>query len=363
MAGTIITLIDCELDLGDATTSLYGIQGTNVNLSIYNTSMELGDAPTIYGIQFLNSSIMINDVDMTVGQGATVYGIYCVIGSINADQFSLDIASPDSGTVYGILAAQGTVRVNRSEINLGGATTSGALYGIQISVGSLWMNRTSLSIGSSTAGTSMGILATGAFPDNQVNLYNNLIEIGNADTIMGGQFSGISLNAVNNTLVLGDGNVAIGFIHGFSGTEDGILQYINNTLTVGDGTTDQAAFSFTGAPIAKIGLLNNNLDLAAKLTGCLVYDSTTCVSTINDVNACEWNGCYMADGNIDDDPAFASPGTGDYHLQGTSTLIDAGINPLSFIRPELSEWIWYDNEGNIRPVGDGWDIGAFEYSM
>jgi hypothetical protein len=145
--------------------------------------------------------------------------------------------------------------------------------------------------------------------------------------------------------------------------EEGFFQVANNTITVGDAVGDQAVFIFAGTPIPKIALFNNNLDLPAKFTGCLLYDGTDCVTTLNDLHACQWQSCYMADGNLDDGPDFVSPGTGDYHLKDTSPLVDAGINPLPFVRPELSDWIWYDNEGNNRPVGDGWDIGAFEYSM
>ena len=195
-----------------------------------------------------------------------------------------------------------------------------------------------------------------------MHLFNNLIEIGDATTSIGVQVVAASVNAVNNTIITGDGDDVIGIINQFTGQEEGILQYVNNTLTVGSATSDQAAFLFDGVPIPKVGLFNNNLYIPSKFSGCLVYDGTTCVTTLNDVHDCEWVGCYMADGNLDEGPGFVSPATGDYHLKATSPLIDAGVNPLPLIRPELSDWIWYDSEGNPRPAGDGWDIGAYEYS-
>jgi predicted outer membrane repeat protein len=51
------------------------------------------------------------------------------------------------------------------------------------------------------------------------------------------------------------------------------------------------------------------------------------------------------------DPAFVSPVTDDYHLTVGSAAIDAGTNA------GISD----DRDGNPRPVGLGYDIGAYEY--
>jgi hypothetical protein len=52
------------------------------------------------------------------------------------------------------------------------------------------------------------------------------------------------------------------------------------------------------------------------------------------------------------DPLFVDESDGDYHLQSGSPCIDAGLN----VGGSVSK----DFDGNSRPKGDGYDIGAFE---
>jgi len=60
---------------------------------------------------------------------------------------------------------------------------------------------------------------------------------------------------------------------------------------------------------------------------------------------------YPGIGNIDPcDPAFA--GNGDYHLTDSSCCIDTGTDVGA---PD------YDIDGDIRPCGDGYDMGADEF--
>ena len=54
------------------------------------------------------------------------------------------------------------------------------------------------------------------------------------------------------------------------------------------------------------------------------------------------------------DPVFVNLGTGDYHLQLESPAIDAGA-----LLNEVND----DFDGNARPYGKGYDIGAFEYLL
>jgi hypothetical protein len=53
-------------------------------------------------------------------------------------------------------------------------------------------------------------------------------------------------------------------------------------------------------------------------------------------------------------PLFVSVGAKDYHLQSSSPAINAGY--------DLTGVVSDDYEGNSRPQGAGYDIGAFEYS-
>ena len=51
------------------------------------------------------------------------------------------------------------------------------------------------------------------------------------------------------------------------------------------------------------------------------------------------------------DPAFVNPAGGDYHIGATSEAIDAGIDA----------GVVLDIDGQVRPWGNGFDIGADEF--
>ena len=58
---------------------------------------------------------------------------------------------------------------------------------------------------------------------------------------------------------------------------------------------------------------------------------------------------WPGEGNILLDPGFE--GNEDYHLLPSSPCIDAGVKT----------YIDVDIDGNKRPQGSGYDIGAYEY--
>ncbi len=58
------------------------------------------------------------------------------------------------------------------------------------------------------------------------------------------------------------------------------------------------------------------------------------------------------EGNMDADPLFVDPDSGDFHLGQSSPLIDKGSSQSA---PDV------DFDGYLRPCGDGFDMGAFEF--
>jgi len=62
-------------------------------------------------------------------------------------------------------------------------------------------------------------------------------------------------------------------------------------------------------------------------------------------------GPFAADHDFTDDPGFADPAHGDYHLAAGSAAVDAGS-------PERAPV--FDLDGAARPAGAGFDIGAYE---
>ncbi len=93
-------------------------------------------------------------------------------------------------------------------------------------------------------------------------------------------------------------------------------------------------------------------DNTATLTNCIVWGNSEneitgagAVVSYSDVR-----GGYPGEGNIDSDPIFI--GGGDYHLEYPSTCIDSATATGA---PAT------DKDGNLRPDGPGYDMGAYEY--
>jgi hypothetical protein len=93
---------------------------------------------------------------------------------------------------------------------------------------------------------------------------------------------------------------------------------------------------------------NRHMLAASKMT-------TSYYDTVSAVNACAWNGCTKATGNLAAAPGFAS--ATDFHLAAGSPLLDVGTPAKSVIVRGLGT---LDFDGELRPKKAGWDIGADE---
>jgi hypothetical protein len=71
-----------------------------------------------------------------------------------------------------------------------------------------------------------------------------------------------------------------------------------------------------------------------------------------DISYSDVEGGTAGEGNMDEAPVFVNAGAGDYHLTNTSLCIDAGT---ALYAPDK------DKDGYPRPMGDGHDMGAYEY--
>ena len=98
-------------------------------------------------------------------------------------------------------------------------------------------------------------------------------------------------------------------------------------------------------------------DSEATITNCILWNNTPDEIYGNSaiVSYSNIQGGYSEGTNIiDDNPLFIDPNTGDYHLQVgpvISPCIDAGTSSGA---PDT------DMDGNIRPCGAGYDMGAYE---
>ena len=129
----------------------------------------------------------------------------------------------------------------------------------------------------------------------------------------------------------------------------------------------------TSSGIYSLGstLIITNCTIAKNTNGGLYCDGTSIWPTI--INSIVWEnspkeiligqptivysdiqGGSPGIGNIDANPLFVS--TDDYHLTGTSPCIDGGSSKTETEVPNA------DIEGNPRPQGSDYDMGAYEYS-
>jgi hypothetical protein len=65
-------------------------------------------------------------------------------------------------------------------------------------------------------------------------------------------------------------------------------------------------------------------------------------------------GVALSNEMMNVDPVFASPSTGDFHLESSSPAIDAGLTIPT---------VTADLEGVLRPQGAGYDLGAYEFAI
>lgn len=127
--------------------------------------------------------------------------------------------------------------------------------------------------------------------------------------------------------------------------------YVGSSSTLNAINTTVTENSRNAGTTNGVGLYNTSSTV--NLTNCIFWNNypgneiagTACTITYSDIR-----GGYAGTGNINALPQFVSSGT-DYHLQNTSPCIDVAT---SVGAPTV------DLDNNPRPVGAGFDMGAFE---
>lgn len=148
-----------------------------------------------------------------------------------------------------------------------------------------------------------------------------------------------------NVVISGNSAVTGGGVYRKATQEgnDSFLRTVNLTNT--DNTADVGGgFYFEADSNSAYNVrMYNTIDYFNSTLSVLDDGSTVLYSNIE--------GGFAGAGNIDSDPLFVDSGNGDYHLLPGSPCIDSGNS--SFARP-------YDLEMNPRPLGAGYDMGAYE---
>ncbi len=128
---------------------------------------------------------------------------------------------------------------------------------------------------------------------------------------------------------------------------------INNTVT-GHNATDGAAIKVMQNESISLVVIVNNIITDNKYGLVSQFDQPCSGNDYNDVwnnSLSDYIGFTKGLNDISHDPVFVDPENGGYHLQPASPCIDAGTSEGA---PDT------DFEGDTRPQGAGYDIGADE---
>ncbi len=108
------------------------------------------------------------------------------------------------------------------------------------------------------------------------------------------------------------------------------------------------------------GIYNDNS--SPEVTNCILWGDTAPLGDEISIESgtpvftyCDIEGGYPGAGNINSDPLWVNPGSGDFHLQDTSPCINAGINSA----PNLPDT---DFEGDNRIIDSVVDMGVDEFN-
>lgn len=183
----------------------------------------------------------------------------------------------------------------------------------------------------------------------EVFITNNIITGGkNSD-----QSSGIILayggyaKIYNNTIIGGGEATSETYSQGITMVSKAKADIINNIICTRRESNKSSGVYLNDAEIA---LLKSNLfcpDINLLLTTITAGDYKTYSDVIY------LNNLSYANGNIKGDPAFTNEADHNYHIRSGSPVIDAG--------EDLSDILTDDIDGQSRPAGAAFDIGADEY--
>ncbi len=310
-----------------------GVQQWNAGYSVAltNTRFERNRARTVGGgmavsstLSISGSAFMTNTVDS--GDGSDTFG----------------------GGVYAGGASQiaGTTFAGNTAFCINGGSCSNA------NGGGLYIVNQPLTLTQVTfARNGAGRMGGGLKADRATTRLDRVIFSGN----YAGWGAGLSHSQGSGTLnnVLFSGNVA-----GWGG--GALIESANVTLTQATLAGNKGS-NFGGGVEnywSTLRVINSVLWGNSASKGAQIYDDNPAVPTLVTYSDVQFTGIYTGVGNLNADPRFVQPiaaslnptTTGNYHVASSSPVIDRGTNA----------GIMLDLDGQPRPMGHGYDQGAYE---
>lgn len=294
-------------------------------------------------------------------------GLYIYAGD-DATLNGNTVAGNEAGYGGGFFLYYSASRIRRNIICGNSAGYGGGLY-LQYSDAELGEN----TVLGNTANQSGGGLC---LQESQVTLDGNMVS-GNAAAQHGGGFVFYDAAATFDGSTISTNSADYGgglYMHESAATLTNTVVADNQAHTSGSGLYVWASAlrllhttlarnnggDGIGLSLASGNVALTNTILVGHATGVYVAGGTTATleSTLWGsgiwANTTNWTGPGAVHPNNDytGDPAFVAPDVGDYHIAETSAAIDQGVNA----------GVSSDVDGDLRPLGAGFDLGADEWT-
>jgi hypothetical protein len=414
---SVILTNDSDIHHNTATTIGGGVRlwgtltGNDWNSSITDNSAPDGGGVSVPGgeLQLNGSHIMRNTATDVDGRGG---GIYASSSATVVIDGSSNVAANDAYQGAGIYADGSEITLYTSVIHSNEATGHGG--GLYLSNNSV-LSASNMSLGTAAQNANEAVNGGGIYSENSTITFTNGNVVNNVSTGLGGglyitatgltvtgttfsdnialagggaiyQLGGSLLQLDNDTFYdnVADSNGNMdgygGAIYSYNSTlevsatylyhntaarggaiyQDGAsaMGTINNCLITANQVTQQGGgvYKQNGAMVLFHNTITENLGgagfsgLADEAHNNILWDNDGGGFTTPPTNhSCNIDASEF--GGINLDPKFVSPGAGaDYHLRASSPAVDACGGVL-----------YTDIEGTIRPLGAGYDMGAYEY--
>ncbi len=317
------------------------------------------------GTYFFEESVaLVSGVNLLGGFSAgtsclrnTSQNVTTIRSTTNATLTATDITSPTIIEGFTLLNISNASRVFGSSVVLVESTEPQSANFLRI-------QNNIIQGANNNLGESYGVKVQNASPI----LVNNIVVGGNSQKSYGISLSGSPATKVfHNT-------IRAGVATGVSSTPRSVRTagstpiFVNNILATDFGSDDQTLIAIEDFDLPSGTIIRGNLlqGTPGGLTPKLLTDKNFRVTTsINDLNTLDPNGIADGDGIANNlsilggTPAdfFVNYSGGNYHLKAGSAAINSGINPTLVENLSISK----DLEGNNRPKGGFYDIGAYEY--
>jgi hypothetical protein len=360
----------------DAGGGIYGV-GSTVTISdcqvFSNTGSTMGNANGggIYlwksTVLLLHNQIFSNTASTIGGEGGGVFltgykPYYClasVLDNVIKNNVASRGASGEGGGVAVVFGCNATISHNQILSNtacLDGGGVGGGVY-LYDAPASLYDNLIQgniASAGSASGGSGGGVNIQG----RSVTLQGNTLidNIASTNPAVGGQGGGLwvygceALQLVNNVVARNHANTQGSGL--WFGGECRTANLVHNTIADNSGI-GQGMFVVDATLAMTNTILSGHSSIGIQVS---TGSTASLQATLWDGNGTDYGGggsVMTGTVNVYGNPIFVNPLMGDYHLSAGSPAIDAGI----------AAGVTCDMDGNSRPLGLGYDLGADEWLL